>query len=230
MKPSRFDEWTRVERADWKQGILRSRWRTRLLVLVGVGLVIFSVAFTLAGLTPPSIRGENSASVAAVPKDETLRLSIPKMRRVDDIPVYTAAPDNTAALDAGAVHVRGTGFPWQNDSNVYIAGHRLGYPNTGSFMVFYDLNRLRDGDKVFLKDSKGNRYVYQVFREVTVDPGQVEVTEPVAGKRVVSLQTCTLPDYSRRLIVQAELKDTISPGESPTDTGTQASVTSAEDS
>jgi sortase A len=29
---------------------------------------------------------------------------------------------------------------------------------------------------------------------------------PVAGKNIVSLQTCTLPDYAKRLIVQAELK------------------------
>ncbi|MDP9458582.1 MAG: hypothetical protein M3Q60_23035 [Actinomycetota bacterium] len=28
----------------------------------------------------------------------------------------------------------------------------------------------------------------------------------MAGKNVLTLQTCTLPDYSRRLIVQAELK------------------------
>jgi len=29
----------------------------------------------------------------------------------------------------------------------------------------------------------------------------------VPGKSVVSLQTCTLPDYSRRLVVQGELKE-----------------------
>ena len=30
------------------------------------------------------------------------------------------------------------------------------------------------------------------------------VTEPVEGKDILTLQTCTLPDYSQRLIVQAE--------------------------
>ncbi|MDQ4004084.1 MAG: sortase [Actinomycetota bacterium] len=29
--------------------------------------------------------------------------------------------------------------------------------------------------------------------------------DPVAGKSIVSLQTCTLPDYSDRLIVRGEL-------------------------
>jgi len=32
----------------------------------------------------------------------------------------------------------------------------------------------------------------------------VSVTRPIQGRNIVSLQTCTLPDYSRRLIVQAE--------------------------
>jgi sortase A len=33
----------------------------------------------------------------------------------------------------------------------------------------------------------------------------MHVTRPVAGRNIVTLQTCTLPDYSQRLIVQAEL-------------------------
>jgi len=44
-----------------------------------------------------------------------------------------------------------------------------------------------------------------VFRRQVVDPSEVSVTWPVPGKSVVSLQTCTLPDYSQRLIVQGEL-------------------------
>jgi sortase A len=34
------------------------------------------------------------------------------------------------------------------------------------------------------------------------------VIDAVPGKNVLTLQTCTLPDYSQRLIVQAELIDT----------------------
>ncbi len=205
MKHPDFDEWTRVERARWKRSLFRERLRRRLLIVAGIGLVAFAVVFTVSGLTPPSGKGKSEVAAVQAPADETLSLTVPKMRRVEDIPVYTAAPDNTAALDAGAIHVRGTGFPWEDDSNVYIAGHRLGYLNTGSFLVFYDLNRLADGDRVFLTDSDGTKYVYQVFREMVVAPDEISVTEPVAGKQVVSLQACTLPDYSRRLIVQAEL-------------------------
>jgi sortase A len=47
-------------------------------------------------------------------------------------------------------------------------------------------------------------YTYEVFRKNYVGPTDLSVTEPVPGKDIVTLQTCTLPDYSQRLIVQAE--------------------------
>jgi sortase A len=80
----------------------------------------------------------------------------------------------------------------------------LGYPNTKSFLVFYDLNKLRAGDRVVLRDTGGTRYIYQVYNRFVTGPDDLSVTEPV-GRDIVSLQTCTLPDYSQRLIVQAEL-------------------------
>ena len=40
------------------------------------------------------------------------------------------AANDEAALHDGTLHVNGTGFPWQNGSNVYIAGHRMGFPGT----------------------------------------------------------------------------------------------------
>jgi sortase A len=63
---------------------------------------------------------------------------------------------------------------------------------------------LEKGDRVLITDSAGTRYVYKVFKIFVVDPEDVSVTRPLQGRNIVSLQTCTLPDYSRRLIVQAE--------------------------
>lgn len=214
-----FGEWTRRERAEWKKNESRRHRRRGLLAAGGLALIIFAVVFSLASLRP-TLMSVMGSPVAEAPRNETLRLTIPKMKRVDDIPVYTAAMDNTGALDAGAVHLKGTGFPWQRDSNVYIAGHRLGYPRTGSFLVFYDLNQLKDGDRVMLSDSDGKKYVYKVFEEITVRPDHTSVTEPVAGKNIVSLQACTLPNYSKRLIVQAELVDVVEEPKKPS----QASV------
>lgn len=161
-----------------------------LVVLLGLGFFGYQAFDYLAGEPAPT--------------DNAMRLTVPKMERVKAVPVYTGSADDEDKLSAGTIHMDSTGYPWESGSNVYIAGHRLGYPNTESFLVFYDLNKLRNGDRVVLRDSAGTKYVYKVFNRMVTDPSDIQVTEPVPGKSVVSLQTCTLPDYSKRLIVQAE--------------------------
>jgi sortase A len=141
------------------------------------------------------------------PESKKLELTIPAMDRVDGVPVYDAPKSGyEKALHDGVVHVRGTGFPWQDVANVYIAGHRVGYPGTKSNLVFWDLNELEKGDKIFLTDAHGTRYTYEVFEKRVISPDTVSILRPMKGKNIVSLQTCTLPDYSHRLIVRGELK------------------------
>ncbi len=169
-------------------------------VLVFAGLLIFGYSVLI---------GDPLATLAlfraGAPDDSTMELTIPEMQRVHEVPVYDGPATDEAALHDGALHVRETGFPWQTGANVYIAGHRLGFPGTKSYLVFWDLDKLENGDEVILTDADGTRYTYQVFRTFVVDPGDYSVTQPLPGKSIVTLQTCTLPDYSQRLIVQAEL-------------------------
>jgi sortase A len=124
---------------------------------------------------------------------------------VRDIPVYDGVARDKGKLAAGTLHLEDTGFPWEAEANVYIAGHRLGYPRTKSFLVFWNLDKLRRGDRVVLEDAKGRRYVYRVFDKQVVAPNSVSVKQPIDGKNIVTLQTCTLPNYRHRLVVQAGL-------------------------
>ena len=141
------------------------------------------------------------------PGSQKLELTIPALDRVDGVPVYDAPESGyDKALHDGVVHVRGTGFPWQKVANVYIAGHRVGYPGTRSNLVFWDLNELEKGDKIFLTDADGTRYTYKVFEKRVISPDTLSIMRTTKGKNIISLQTCTLPDYSHRLIVQGELK------------------------
>ncbi|WP_240432590.1 class E sortase [Rubrobacter indicoceani] len=152
---------------------------------------------------------ENLASEA--PENKTLSLSVPQMSRLEDAVVpYAAGSDEESLRNNAGIHLAGTGFPWEKEANVYIAGHRLGYPNTSSFLAFFDLNKLENGDEVTVQDANGTEYTYRVFRSFTVLPTDVSVTEPIEGKNILTLQTCTLPDYTQRLIVQAEKVETIS--------------------
>ena len=155
----------------------------------------------------PAASAGGEAASAEVPEDETLRLTVPKMARMKDDAIPSTTGDDEAALkENAAIHLEGTGFPWEEGANVYVAGHRLGYPNTDSFLAFWDLDALESGDEITVKDANDREYVYEVFKEFDVAPTDLYVLDPVPGKSVLTLQTCTLPDYSRRLIVQAELK------------------------
>ncbi len=193
------------------------------LAMIGAGLAL--VAFFFLGRGPeegtatdggepqgfnvPEVEAPREGAqdaAAGGPEDKTLTVTIPKMSRVENATIPSTAGDDEQALkENAAIHLEGTGFPWQEEANVYLAGHRLGYPNTDSFLAFWDLDALENGDEVVVTDADGKDYTYRVFEEFVVGPADVEVTRPVPGKNILSLQTCTLPDYSQRLIVQAEL-------------------------
>ena len=150
-------------------------------------------------------QAKQKRTIADVPEDKTLRITVPKMSRVQNSRIPNSGGfDEDAFKNHAGVHLRGTGFPWNRTANVYIAGHRLGYVGTPSWLAFWDLNEVDVGDKIYVTDSMGRRYVYEVFKDFIVDPTDVFVTRPIRGKNIVTLQTCTLPDYSRRLIIQAE--------------------------
>jgi sortase A len=196
-----FDSWTRT---DEKSSYHRSKVRRRLgrgtLALLGVALILLSVGWVVA-----DVQEVGNVEAVASPKSERLKLSVPKLKRVRDIPVYTGEAGDKSKLAAGALHLEDTGFPWQAGSNVYIAGHRLGYPRTKSWLVFWHLNNLKRGNKVVLEDAAGRRYEYEVFDKEVVEPNDSSVKKSVKGKNIVTLQTCTLPDYKDRLIVRAQL-------------------------
>jgi len=197
------------------------------LLVIGAGLVLGVFGFMgvnlLAGQIPtdqgvskteggfdnavPDQVGNANSSVGG-PEDKTLKLTVPKMERLKNAAIpNTSGADETKLKDYAGIHLEGTGFPWQDGANTYIAGHRLGYPSTKSFLAFYDQNKLKKGDKIFVTNSEGDKYTYRVFKSFVVDPSELWVTEPVKGKSILTLQTCTLPDYSERIITRAELVD-----------------------
>ncbi len=188
------------------------------LVLVGAGATLIVTFFVGSGsregdpseeaqnFNAPVLEGENTHAPGRVrgPEDKTLMLTVPEMEIFDALVPDTTGDDEEMLRDYAAIHLNSTGFPWEAGANVYLAGHRLGYPGTPSFLAFYDLDKLENGDEVIVTDADGNEYTYRVFKSDSVGPTDLSVTEPVEGKDVLTLQTCTLPDYAQRLVVQAE--------------------------
>jgi sortase A len=191
------------------------------LVMIAAGAALIA-AFLLAGslnsaatnssdpgsFNVPRLDTDDGAATSG-PKNKMLKLTIPEMNQIEDDTIPTVSGTDMQTLgDHAAIHLAGTGFPWEDEANVYMAGHRLGYPRTDSFLAFFDLNKLEQGDEIYVTDANGTKYTYRVFKQFTVSPTDLSVTDAVPGKNVLTLQTCTLPDYAQRLIVQAELIDT----------------------
>ena len=129
----------------------------------------------------------DDGEVAAAPSDPTMYLSVPSLG-ISGTPVIDE--NSEAALTAGTMHLPGTGFPWLEGSNTYIAGHRVGYPGTPSDRIFYDLPSISMGDEVTLSDANGETYTYAVSEIFAVTPFDTWVTAPT-GEDTVTLQVCT---------------------------------------
>jgi len=211
-----------------KYNVHWSRARTALSWVLSLAMIVAGVALIASffwagrldstatnsddpgGFNVPKLETtEDENTSSAGPEDKTLELTVPAMARIenDDIP-YTSGKDEEALKTHAAIHLEGTGFPWDNEANVYIAGHRLGYPNTESWLTFWDLSKVSVGDDIYVTDANGTKYTYDVFKTFVVSPSDTHVTETEPGKNIVTLQTCTLPDYKQRLIVQGELTAT----------------------
>jgi sortase A len=191
------------------------------LTMIAAGVALIASFFLAGSLNSAATNSEDpggfnvpkldtaDGGATSGPKDKTLKLTIPRMSQLENDPVPTVPGTNVQALGShAAIHLAGTGFPWDEEANVYLAGHRLGYPRTDSFLAFFDLNNLEAGDKIYITDANGTKYTYEVFKEFTVSPTDLSVTQSEPDKNILTLQTCTLPDYSQRLIVQAELVET----------------------
>ena len=139
-----------------------------------------------------------------LPPGAIMALSIPDIG-LRQVPVLDS--DTSGALDRGVIHLPDTSLPWSDtpERNVYVAGHRLGWPGTGSHLVFYRLDELTGGEKIVLRRGNGRRYEYRVLESFIVGPHDDWVTGRVRGRDLLTLQTCTpIPTFEKRLIVRAE--------------------------
>jgi len=171
-----------------------------LIVSAGVGTILFGLESALllnesseeqVAEAPEEASEEEAAEeekgkpVPAVPPDDpAMYLSIPKLDISNALVL-----DSEAGLELGAQLMGG--YPWVSGSNTYIAGHRIGFPGTGSDHIFYNLPLLESGDEIFLQDSLGQMYKYRVSEVFAVTPYDTWVMDPVEGRDMVTLQTCT---------------------------------------
>ena len=139
-----------------------------------------------------------------LPPGAVMSLTI-KALGIRDAPVRSSGSER--ALDNGVIHEPDTSLPWDEgvQRNVYLVGHRLGWPGTGSHRIFYNLDKLAAGDRIVLRDGRGRSFEYRVTGSLLVGPEDSWVKDGVPGRDILSLQTCTpIPTFEKRLIVRAD--------------------------
>ncbi len=165
------------------------------------GLALRSITTTTAPVGKPSNDDGSKPTLSAaasppLPGGVLDRLVIPAIGLSRYVVQGTAEND----LAKGPGHYLGTPLPGQY-GNVAIAGHRTTYG-----APFWALNELHPGDRIFLIDTTGHTWTYQVTGHIVVTPDELSAIGPLKG-HYLTLTTCN-PRFwaTSRLVVHAELE------------------------
>jgi sortase A len=164
-------------------------------VLWGTGLYTARQQDVLRGDLQERIEDPRARPGTVLPGNAYAIIRIPSIE-LNDVVVQGTTTDD---LKKGPGHYEKTSDPWDDRGRVGIAGHRTTYG-----APFWSLDRVREGDDVFLRTEFGG-FRYEVTGIRTILPTQVEVLEPTRKPTLV-LTTCT-PRFSaaQRLVVFGEL-------------------------
>ena len=116
-----------------------------------------------------------------------------------DLPIYHGTSD--AVLAQGVGHLEGSSLPVGGlGTHAVLAGHR----GLATSTLFSNLNEVKEGDN-FTLFVFGEVLAYTVTSIKIVDPDQTKTLNPVPGKDLVTLVTCTpIGINSQRILVTGE--------------------------
>jgi sortase A len=176
--------------------------RLRVVVLAALTMLL-AATLPVAGshasddpgvaLQPRSSRQPAGAAVQSVGTDVG-RIRIPAIDLVDTI----RAGVSLSVINEGVSHWVGTASPG-DPGNVVLAGHRTTYS-----APFYHLDRLDEGDLVYVTDAAGFEVIYRVSETLVVEPADIWITYET-GASMVTMFACHPKGSARyRIVVRAE--------------------------
>jgi LPXTG-site transpeptidase (sortase) family protein len=145
----------------------------------------------------------------AIAADGSTKVVIPKINveiPVDYNVASMAEKDIQAGLENGVVHYPTTVRPGEQGNAAFFGHSSNNIFNPGKYkFAFVLLNNLQPGDMFYLTYNK-QVYAYKVYEKKIVNPDQVEILNPVAGKTATAaLITCDPPGTTlHRLVVWGE--------------------------
>ena len=104
---------------------------------------------------------------------------------------------------------KGSSFPgegWGKTTYIFAHSTQQGLNSVRNNSVFYLLGELQKNDPIFIKYN-GKVYIYKVYKQIVVDPSQIEYLNYTENdKEILLLQTCwPIGTDWRRLLVFAQL-------------------------
>lgn len=115
------------------------------------------------------------------------------------LPIYHGSDESV--LQTGVGHLEGSSLPTGEIGNHTVLTGHTGLPTAA---LFTNLTQMELGDtfELYILDEV---YTYEVYNIMVVEPYEVDDLEPIEGKDVVTLVTCTPYGVnSHRLLVQGE--------------------------
>lgn len=187
-----------------------------LLAALGIMALVASVIFYLS-FTPSNqeIKIQTNENIVEERVGIPLHISIPKISVEADIEQAGLAKDGTIAVPDGP-----NGVTWYKDGarpgekgSAVITGH-YGPWRSGEGSIFDNLNKLEKGDKIYIKNDKGNTLTFEVQDKKTY---KLSETVPEVfikdNASYLNLITCSgqwLADqktFTNRLVVFTSLVD-----------------------
>lgn len=153
--------------------------------------------------------GPNKPHKIITPVDPYFSLIIPKINAnskvIENVDPYIES-EYQYQLSKGVAHAKGTALPGA-PGNAFLFAHSAGdfYKANQYNAVFYLLNKLEKGDKIYTVYYK-QKYVYKVKEVRIVPPESVKYLKNSAKDPTLTLMTCTPAGTTlNRLLVVAEL-------------------------
>jgi LPXTG-site transpeptidase (sortase) family protein len=180
-------------------------------------VLIFHFTYNNQGKSVSSRSVAQSAGASQAPPSLPLHLKIPAIKvdaAIEDVGVTPggamAVPGNTAQVGWFKLGPR----PGEKGSAV-IAGHFDGV--NGEPEVFYNLYKLKKGDKLYIEESNGTSVTFIVREIRTYNSGYADEVFSSSDSAHLNLVTCdgvwdgVKKSYSKRLVVFADIAKGVNP-------------------
>lgn len=159
---------------------------TTAVMLLG-GLYTLSLVAAPAAAPFFALRPIDITALPA-PTQAGSRIVIPKLG------INIAYDKGESALDKGAEWRSPTSGNPLDGGNFVIAAHRFSIQLTPGGTIekspFYRIDTLENGDKIVV-DYQGKRYGYEIIKEFSVKPAQIEIEAPTTDP-ILTLYSCSL--------------------------------------